>query len=114
MIDESKATTEHARQSDEREDRQDAARPKTTSSNDVTALANRQAKLRLQNTVEGEGVVGERPELGQGETFQYTSSSVIKDPVGHMHGDYTFTDEYGAEFEVSIPTFDLMFPELIH
>ena len=68
----------------------------------------------LLTEVEGDGVVGEQPELKPGETFQYTSSSVIHDPVGNMHGAYTFSDDLGDSFEVSIPKFDLMYPELIH
>lgn len=66
------------------------------------------------NEVEGEGVVGEQPVLKAGEGFVYTSWSVIKDPVGSMHGSYTFVSENGEKIEVAIPEFDLVFPRSVH
>ena len=38
--------------------------------------------------VHGEGVVGEQPYLKPGESFQYTSGTVIETPVGSMEGSY--------------------------
>ena len=70
----------------------------------------------LYMEVKGEGVVGVQPFLEPGEAYQYTSGSVIKDPVGSMYGIYTFRtvgnqEESGNEqFEVEIPKFDLMCP----
>ncbi len=64
--------------------------------------------------VRGDGVIGEQPFLQPSEAFQYTSGCVIKDPVGSMHGEYTFISSEGGLFEVSIPRFDLIYPELIH
>ena len=43
--------------------------------------------------VRGDGVVGEQPVLGCGDVYQYTSSSVIKDPMGAMFGSYSFRGE---------------------
>ena len=62
----------------------------------------------------GEGVIGEQPVLKSYHGFRYTSGTVIKDPVGQMHGTYTFKDEQGNPFEVSIPCFDLLYPHLLH
>ncbi|MES9977691.1 MAG: Co2+/Mg2+ efflux protein ApaG, partial [Candidatus Thiodiazotropha sp. 6PLUC5] len=36
--------------------------------------------------VRGEGVVGEQPHLNPGETFRYTSGTVLDTPVGSMQG----------------------------
>ena len=68
----------------------------------------------LFTEVKGDGVVGEQPVLGQGEGFQYMSGSVIRDPVGSMHGSYTFATNDGKFFEVTIPRFDLMCPTSLH
>jgi ApaG protein len=43
--------------------------------------------------VKGEGVVGKQPTLAPGESFQYTSGTNFKTPVGTMHGSYTFRAE---------------------
>ncbi len=64
--------------------------------------------------VRGDGVVGEQPVLGCGDVYQYTSSSVIKDPMGAMFGSYSFRGEGEEEFEVTIPEFDLVFPGSVH
>ena len=36
----------------------------------------------------GPGVVGERPTLGPGESFKYSSWCPLKTPMGMMHGTY--------------------------
>ncbi len=64
--------------------------------------------------VVGDGVVGEQPILQPGEGFQYTSGTVIKDSVGSMYGTYTFCDDNGEAFDVVIPRFDLIDPQVIH
>lgn len=64
--------------------------------------------------VKGDGVVGEQPVLESQDGFRYSSGTVIKDPVGSMHGSYTFRTQEGGQFEVSIPRFDLIYPHLVH
>ena len=64
--------------------------------------------------VVGPGVVGEKPRLGVGESFTYTSSAVIHDPFGEMYGTYIFRLEDGGYLEAEIPRFDLAYPELLH
>jgi len=64
--------------------------------------------------VKGDGVVGEQPVLESGDGFRYSSGTVIKDPVGAMHGSYTFRLDNGEVFDVSIPRFDLIYPHLLH
>ncbi len=75
----------------------------------------------MYTEVRGEGVVGEQPIIRSGDVYQYSSGSVIKDPVGSMHGLYTFrildsnsTDNDENIFEATIPHFDLYCPVLIH
>lgn len=64
--------------------------------------------------VVGPGVVGEQPVLAAGETFEYTSGAVIHDPLGSMHGSYTFRSIAGRFFDVTIPKFDLFYPMVVH
>lgn len=59
--------------------------------------------------VKGEGVVGQQPLLQTGEDYEYTSGTVIVDPVGSMHGTYTFQTESGQFMDVSIPSFNLFY-----
>lgn len=45
--------------------------------------------------VVGPGVVGQQPTIGAGESFEYSSSAVIEDPIGTMQGSYTFRAQDG-------------------
>ena len=58
--------------------------------------------------VKGEGVIGEQPVLQPGETFEYESWTLVRDPIGSMLGSYTFVNEKGDFFDVAIPEFPLM------
>ena len=69
---------------------------------------------QLYAEVEGDGVVGQQPILGPLEAFEYTSGTVIEDPVGSMRGTYQLTDQNGREFEIEIPEFDLVYPGAIN
>jgi ApaG protein len=60
--------------------------------------------------VQGLGVVGEQPVLQPGESFRYTSGCPLATPSGIMAGSYRMTDDGGAVFEVTIPTFSLDSP----
>lgn len=64
--------------------------------------------------VVGPGVVGEQPVLEAGQSYEYTSGAVIHDPVGSMHGEYTFRAVSGEFFQVNIPKFDLLYPLVVH
>ena len=59
--------------------------------------------------VKGEGVVGEQPVLKPGESYEYTSGTVIRDQIGSMYGTYTFVSESGEFFDAEIPKFDLIY-----
>jgi len=64
--------------------------------------------------VRGEGVVGEQPLLQPGESFQYTSGTMIGTPVGSMQGSYQMVADDGVEFEAEIPPFTLSVPRTLH
>ena len=68
----------------------------------------------LYSEVKGEGVVGKQPVLDPGHGVQYTSWSVIKDPIGSMAGSYLFKGDGEDMFEVSIPKFDLVHTLQVH
>jgi ApaG protein len=60
--------------------------------------------------VEGEGVVGEQPVLGPGESFEYTSWCQLATPSGSMHGTYRMVANTGGTFEAEIAPFRLGMP----
>jgi ApaG protein len=64
--------------------------------------------------VRGEGVVGEQPQLNPGETFRYTSGTVLDTPVGSMQGSYDMVDSKGNHFDALIPPFSLARPGSLH
>jgi ApaG protein len=64
--------------------------------------------------VRGEGVVGEQPELSPGESYEYTSGTMIETSVGTMGGSYQMIDERGNLFDAQIPEFVLSVPRTLH
>ncbi len=64
--------------------------------------------------VRGLGVVGEQPLLKPGDSFEYTSGTVISTPVGSMKGSYQMAAEDGVHFDVAIPEFILSVPRILH
>lgn len=64
--------------------------------------------------VHGEGVVGEQPYLRPGESFRYTSGTVLETPVGTMQGSYQLRDEEDQRFDTPIPPFTLAMPRTLH
>lgn len=64
--------------------------------------------------VKGKGVVGEQPTINPGQSFEYTSGTVLSTQVGTMSGSYRMALEDGAEFPVSIPQFVLSIPRVLH
>ena len=72
--------------------------------------------------VRGEGVVGEQPVIGPGESFHYTSGATLATPVGCMEGSYFMVVREPIEidprdlptFEVPIPAFSLHTPTALH
>lgn len=60
--------------------------------------------------VRGEGVVGQKPRLGPGDRFDYTSFCILKTPFGSMRGSYQMVREDGRTFDAEIAPFTLMVP----
>lgn len=57
--------------------------------------------------VEGEGVIGQQPDLPPGESFTYSSFCPLSTPWGTMEGSYTMLREDGEPLEVRIGRFYL-------
>ena len=64
--------------------------------------------------VNGDGVVGQQPNINPGEEFTYTSGTIIKTPVGTMEGRYFMEDKDNKRFEALIAPFTLAVPGLIN
>ncbi len=64
--------------------------------------------------VRGEGVVGEQPYLKPGESYQYTSGTVLDTPVGSMEGEYEMARNDGSRFMAAIEPFSLALPRSLH
>jgi ApaG protein len=71
------------------------------------------ANGRVQE-VRGEGVVGEQPYLRPGESFRYTSGTVLATPVGSMQGEYEMQGDDGQRFLAPISPFSLSVPRALH
>ncbi len=59
---------------------------------------------------EGDGVVGETPEIAPGERFSYHSSHTIGTQKATAYGAYFGSDEHGRQVFVRIPIFELVVP----
>ncbi len=64
--------------------------------------------------VRGMGVVGEQPTLKPGESYEYSSGTVLSTQVGTMAGSYRMRAEDGTEFDAPIPQFVLSVPRVLH
>nr|WP_269780710.1 Co2+/Mg2+ efflux protein ApaG [Photobacterium phosphoreum] len=64
--------------------------------------------------IEGEGVVGQKPQINANDEFTYTSGTVIETPVGVMQGQYTMEDDAGNAFRVEVAPFRLAIPNILH
>jgi len=64
--------------------------------------------------VRGLAVVGHQPLLKPGEAFEYTSGTRIATPHGQMRGTYLCVTEEARPFEAEVPSFELVFPGLLH
>lgn len=68
----------------------------------------------LVQEVKGQGVVGAQPKLKPGESFEYTSGSMLATPVGTMRGSYQMVADDGTRFDAPIPEFTLSAPRVLH
>ncbi|WP_428772866.1 Co2+/Mg2+ efflux protein ApaG [Vibrio sp.] len=67
-----------------------------------------------QVTVEGDGVVGQQPEIEANDDYTYTSGTALDTPVGVMQGHYVMIDEAGSEFHAEIEPFRLAVPNMLN
>ena len=64
--------------------------------------------------VKGEGVIGEQPTIEPGETYRYSSGSVLSTRVGSMRGYYVMEADDGTLFHATIPVFTLSLPNALN
>lgn len=57
--------------------------------------------------VKGEGVVGEQPRIGPGESFEYESFCQLETPWGTMEGTFMMEREDGVALEARVARFYL-------
>jgi ApaG protein len=60
-----------------------------------------------ERVVEGPGVVGQHPDLGPGDSFEYSSFCPLATPWGTMEGRLTFERD-GARFDALVGRFFLV------
>lgn len=68
---------------------------------------------RIQE-VRGKGVVGDQPHLKPGESYTYTSGTMIETAVGFMQGSYQMVADDGNKFDAVISAFRLAVPGVLH
>ena len=61
----------------------------------------------LVHDVIGDGVVGEKPILRPGDSFEYTSGTPLSTSSGFMSGSFRMIDQDGEQFDVAVPAFSL-------
>jgi ApaG protein len=60
-----------------------------------------------ESLVEGEGVVGEQPEIAPGAVYEYQSFCILQSGRGSMEGSYHLVRPDGTAFRAVIPRFSL-------
>jgi|TARA_B100000902_G_C27058523_1_gene787863 ApaG protein len=65
--------------------------------------------------IDGEGVIGKKPLINSGDSYEYSSGCLITSPVGAMRGFYNMIDvNNGKKFRAYIPTFKLNAPQALN
>jgi ApaG protein len=66
-------------------------------------------------TVDGEGVIGEKPIISPKESYTYDSHCLLSSAIGAMNGYYNMINfSSSKQFKVLIPTFHLMIPATLN
>jgi len=66
-------------------------------------------------TVDGEGVIGEKPVISPKESYTYNSHCLLSSAIGAMNGYYNMINfSSSKQFKVLIPTFHLMIPATLN
>ena len=71
------------------------------------------ADNRVQE-VKGKGVIGEQPYLRPGQSFQYTSGTMLETPVGSMQGTFQMIADDDHHFDAIIKPFSLALPRMLN
>ena len=71
------------------------------------------ANNRVQE-VKGKGVIGEFPYLRPGDSFQYTSGTMLETPVGSMQGSFQMVADDDNYFDAIIDPFSLALPRMLN
>lgn len=67
--------------------------------------------LNTIEIVDGEGVIGKKPVLKPGESYNYSSGCLLGSPFGAMNGYFNMINFTTAtNFKVTVPTFKLFAP----
>ena len=64
--------------------------------------------------VNGDGVVGQQPQITPNECYQYTSGVVLSSPVGTMEGHYEMEQLDGQRFNAPVKPFLLSTPNAVN
>ena len=64
--------------------------------------------------VKGKGVIGEQPYLRKGQSYQYTSGTMIETPVGSMQGSFQMIADDDHHFDAIIEPFSLALPRILN
>ncbi len=67
-----------------------------------------------KQNIQGDGVVGQQPNIPPGGSYSYTSSCILPTPVGCMQGSYLMLGEEGEQFRAEIPLFSLQVPGIVN
>ena len=70
--------------------------------------------LGRKKIINGEGVIGKKPIIDPGKSYEYKSYCPLKTEYGAMNGFYTMKDEEGNLFKSIIPDFGLIAPDNIN
>ena len=68
---------------------------------------------RIQE-VRGKGVVGDQPHLKPGDSYTYTSGTMMETAVGFMQGSYQMVADDDHKFDAVISAFRLAVPGVLH
>lgn len=66
---------------------------------------------KRERYINGEGVIGQRPVIEAGESFEYQSFCPLSTPTGNMRGKYEFKTPSGKKFWATIPLFFFRTPD---
>lgn len=64
--------------------------------------------------VRGKGVIGQQPHLKPGESYTYTSGTMLETAIGFMQGDYEMLSDNKTKFNAGISAFRLAVPGVLH